>query len=50
MKTNLTATQRGLITLAVSLVFILLVLPLLLIFSQAFSQGLSGFWQALTHS
>lgn len=50
MKTRLTATQRGLIALAVSLVFVLLVLPLVLIFSQAFSQGLSGFWQALSQS
>lgn len=50
MKSSLNMTQHSLIALAVSIVFILLVLPLLLIFNQAFGQGFSGFWQAIISS
>lgn len=50
MKSKLNSTQRGLIVLSLALVFILLALPLLLIVSQAFSQGIQGFWQAITDS
>lgn len=50
MKPSLTSTQRSLLALALGLVFILLVLPLLLIISQAFSQGFASFWQAIIDS
>src|SRR5690606_24417926 len=39
-----------LILISLGIVFILLVLSLLLIFSQAFSQGSSGFWHAMRDS
>lgn len=50
MKNQLNKPQRALVALAISLVFILLVLPLLLIVSQAFSQGLVEFWHAIIDS
>lgn len=50
MKTSLNLTQRSLIGLAIAIVFILLVLPLLLIISQAFSQGFMSFWHAIIDS
>lgn len=50
MKSSLTTGQRWLLTLALGIVFVLLVLPLLLIASQAFSQGFLAFWQAITSS
>lgn len=50
MKNRLSATQTSLILVSLGIVFILLVLPLLLIFSQAFSQGFSGFWHAIRDS
>ena len=50
MKTQLNLPQRALLALAISLVFILLVLPLLLIVSQAFSQGFGQFWHAIIDS
>src|SRR5690554_3669193 len=50
MKSPTTSLQRGLIAISLGIVFLLLVLPLLLIVSQAFSQGFSGFWEALTDS
>lgn len=50
MKPSLTSTQRSLLALALGLVFILLVLPLLLIINQAFSQGFASFWQAIIDS
>lgn len=50
MKSPTTSLQRGLIAISLGIVFLLLVLPLLLIVNQAFSQGFSGFWEALTDS
>lgn len=50
MKNRLSATQTSLILVSLGIVFILLVLPLLLIFSQAFSQGFAGFWHAIRDS
>lgn len=50
MKSSLNNTQRALLVLALGLVFIILVLPLLLIVSQAFSQGVGNFWHAIIDS
>lgn len=45
-----TSSERYLIVIAIALVFSFLVLPLILIVSQAFSQGLGAFWHALIDS
>lgn len=47
MNNRLTITQAALVVLSLSIVLTLLVLPLLLIAYQAFSQGWGGFSQAL---
>lgn len=46
MKARLNPTQRGLVATAITIVFVLLVLPLMLIVSLAFSQGIAAFWHA----
>lgn len=50
MHRRLSLSQLALVWLSLVIVFILLVLPLLLIFNQAFGQGLIGFWQAILSS